>query len=103
MYESQARKAAKRRSAGFKNSDYVRNKENKKDDEKKDSLFEEAEDKKDEKLADEDLPFRAAKQVFNENRKEQQEHQKEHKKNLSSIEEAIKKAVEDEKKTIMLD
>ena len=88
---------------GSASSDYVRNKENKdRDEEKKENLFEEDE-KKNENTKDEDISFTAARQVFNQNREEQKEHREEKKKNISSIEEAIKKAIEDEKKTIILD
>ena len=83
-------------------SEYNSNKGSKEKDEKKESLFEEEEQKKNEEIKEEDIPFRAAKQVFAETMKEQQT--KDHKKkNLSSIDEAIKKAIEDEKKIIMMD
>lgn len=84
-------------------SEYNSNKGQKEKDEKKGSFFEEAEEqKKNEEMKEEDIPFRAAKQVFAETMKEQ--HTKEHKKkSISSIEEAIRKAIEDEKKIIMMD
>ena len=83
-------------------SDYMKKDEAREKDEKKESLFEEADEKKkDEQLKEEDIPFKAAKQVFNESRREEKKEVR--KKNISSIEEAIKKAIEDEKKVIMMD
>lgn len=68
----------------------------------KDAIAEELEEKKDQSdLKEEDIPFKAAKQIFNEN---QQEPKKlDNKKNLKTIEEAIKKAIEDEKKVVVMD
>lgn len=91
--------------AGEPGSEYMRGKEAKEKEEKeKDPLFENVDEKKkDEQLKEEDIPFRAAKQVFSQNMQEQKKDHEKKKKSLSSIEEAIKKAVEEEKKVIMMD
>ena len=84
-------------------SDYMRNKESKeKDEEKKDDLFEELDEKNEKKeIKDEEIPFRAAKQVFAEHQNELKKPDK--KKDASTIEDAIKKAIEEEKKVIIMD
>ncbi len=84
-------------------SDYMRKEDRAEDENKeKDAIAEELEEKKDQSdLKEEDIPFKAAKQIFNEN---QQEPKKlDNKKNLKTIEEAIKKAIEDEKKVVVMD
>ena len=84
-------------------SDYMRNKETKeKDDKKKDDLFEEPEEKSEKKeIKDEEIPFRAANQVFAEHQNELKKPDK--KKDINTIEDAIKKAIEEEKKVIIMD
>ncbi len=88
---------------GDVSSDYMKKEEAKeKDEKKKDSLFDDAEEeKKTGNLKDEDIPFRAAKQVFTESQKEARN--SERKNNLSTIEDAIKKAIEGEKSAIIMD
>ena len=83
-------------------SDYMKREEQKEKDEKSDSIFDSIdEDKKEPKdLKEDDIPFKAAKQVFSENRERKQE---EKKKDASTIEDAIKKAIEQEKKVIVMD
>ena len=85
-------------------SDYMKKEERDSlDEKKKDSMFEELEDdkKKNEKINDDDIPFKAAKQIFNEGRYEIRKENK--KKETESIEDAIKKAIEEEKKVIVMD
>ena len=83
-------------------SDYMRlDQQKKKEDEKKDDFFNQLEDDKKKEQKEEDIQFKAAKQIFNEHKDEPAKAQK--KKEVNSIEEAIKKAVEDEKKVIILD
>ena len=83
-------------------SDYMKKEEQKEKDEKKDDFFDSIDDDKKEKneLKDEDIPFKAAKQVFSENKDKQKA---EKKKDMSSIDDAIKKAIEQEKKVIVMD
>ena len=83
-------------------SDYVRKEEQEKKEEKKDDFLEVIDGDKKEKneLKEEEIPFRAAKQVFSENREKPKA---EKKKDLSSIDDAIKKAIEQEKKVIVMD
>ena len=87
---------------GSSSSDYVKKEEQKEKDEKKDDFFDAiGEDKKEKnELKEEDIPFKAAKQVFSENRDKPKA---EKKKDLSSIDDAIKKAIEQEKKVIVMD
>ena len=84
-------------------SDYMRKEDAKENEEsKKDALFEELEEeKKKEDANEEELPFRAAKQIFSEHKNEPKKEPG--KKDKSTIEDAIKKAIEDEKKVIMMD
>jgi len=83
-------------------TDYMRlDQQKKKDDEKKEDLLAQLEEGKKEDKKDEDIQFKAARQIFNEHKDEPQKLQG--KKNINSIEEAIKKAVEEEKKVIILD
>ena len=84
-------------------SDYMRNKKDaEKDEDKKKDIFEEIDEK--EKLQDikddEDIKFAAAKQVFQEMK---MPGRAERKKNISTIEDAIKKAIDSEKKVIIMD
>ena len=85
-------------------SDYIRKEDAKeKEENKKDSLFEEVEEEKKgkEDLKEEDIQFKAARQVFAEHRDEAKKEA--NKKDKSTIEDAIKKAIEEEKKVIVMD
>ena len=83
-------------------SDYMRKEDTKEKEEKKDNLFEEEEQKKEKgEIKEEEIPFKAAKQIFAEHQKEGKKDSG--KKDIDSIEEAIKKAIEEEKKVIMMD
>ena len=83
-------------------SDYMRKEEQKEKDDKKDDFLDAVDEDKKEKneLKEEDIPFKAAKQVFSENKGRPKE---EKKKDLSTIDDAIKKAIEQEKKVIVMD
>ena len=85
---------------GNLSSDYMK-KQDAREDEKKESIFEAEEGSKKEELKEEDIPFKAAKEVFNETRHEQKKIQT--KKDVKTIDDAIKKAIEKEKKVIMMD
>ena len=64
-------------------------------------MFEDLEEEKKEKeLKEEDIQFKAAKQVFSE---AQREVRQEKRKDLNTIEDAIKKAIEGEKSVIIMD
>ena len=52
-------------------------------------------------MNEEEIPFKAAKQVFNESKYETKKTEK--RKNINTIEDAIKKAIEGEKKVIIMD
>ncbi len=82
--------------------DYMKKEDLKeKDDKKKDDLWDSLEEgKKDKEIKDEEITFRAAKQVFSESMADKKI---EGKKDISSIEDAIKKAIEEEKKVILMD
>ncbi|MBI2101250.1 hypothetical protein HYT53_01450 [Candidatus Woesearchaeota archaeon] len=84
-------------------SDYMRKEEQKEKDEKKATdAFDLEEEKKEKEAIDEkEIPFKAARMVFEEGREEARNAPK--KKDAKTIEDAIKKAVEDEKKVIMMD
>ena len=85
-------------------SDYIKKQDSAdKDEKKKEELsdFEEELKTKNESNKEEDIAFKAAKQVFAENRLDTKK--QERKKDLNSIEDAIKKAIEDEKKVIVMD
>ena len=82
-------------------SDYMRSEENKERSEKdKGQIFNELEEDKNEKqsVEEDSLQFKAASQISEENKNTQ----KFDKKIFASIEEAIKKAVEEEKKVIIM-
>ena len=83
-------------------SDYMKKEDAKeKDEKKKDEFFEGLEEKNEKKeLKEEDVQFTAAKQVFAEQHRETQKIQM--KKNIDSIEEAIRKAIDEEKKIIIM-
>ena len=85
-------------------SDYARKQDEKeKDDKDKSNIFEDLEEQKNEKLEmkEDEIPFNAANQVFNEKRYETKK--AERKREIHSIEDAIKKAIEDEKRVIIID
>ena len=85
-------------------SDYIKKQDEKeKDDKDKTSIFEDLEEGKNEKpeMKEDEVTFMAAKQVFNEKRYEIKK--AERKKDIDSIEDAIKKAIEEEKKVIVMD
>lgn len=87
-------------------SDYMKKEDKVLDpEEKKKSSFldevEEDKQKEQKDLSDEEIPFKAAKQIFSE--KKYGLKKTESKKELDSIEEAIKKAIEKEKKVIVMD
>ena len=85
-------------------SDYARKQDEKeKEDKDKTSIFEDLKEEKNEKqeMNEDDIPFKAARQVFNEKRYKTQK--AERKKDINSIEDAIKKAIEEEKKIIIMD
>lgn len=85
-------------------SDYMRKHEEKDEKEKNPSHFDVAIEEKNEKkqdLEEESVPFKAAKELFNESGYETKKSEK--KKEINSIEEAIKKAIEGEKEVIVMD
>ena len=84
-------------------SDYIRPEDHRERDEKKsEDIFDSPdEEKKDLNIREEEIPIKAAKQVFAESIKERNKITK--KKDVNSIEEAIKKAIEEEKKLIIMD
>jgi len=87
---------------GNLSSDYLKKEDSKeKEDKKKEEQFDAAEEKKKEEIKDEDIPFRAARQVFSEAQKEIKKPAQ--RKDVNSIEDAIKKAIEEEKKVIIMD
>lgn len=80
----------------------MKKEEQKEKDDKDKAVFEEAAEEKNEKqeIKDEEIPFRAAKLVFNDGKFEAKK--PEFKKDVNTIEDAIKKAIEDEKKVIIM-
>ena len=58
-------------------------------------------EKKQQELKEDEIPFKAAKQVFSESMKKPKKYDK--RKDVNSIEEAIKKAIEEGKKVIIMD
>ena len=85
-------------------SDYMKKEDAKENEEnKKDSLFEELEEEKKgkEEIKEDEIPFKAARQIFSEHKNEAKKEA--NKKDKSTIEDAIKKAIEEEKKVIMMD
>lgn len=58
-------------------------------------------DSKKQEVKEDEIPFEAAKQIFDEKRHEAKTIEK--KKDVKTIEEAIKKAIEEEKKVIVID
>lgn len=87
---------------GNVSSDYIKKQDDKEKDDKA-NIFEDFEEEKKEKpgMDEEEIPFKAAKQVFNESKYEAKKTEK--RKNTSTIEDAIKNAIEGEKKVIIMD
>ena len=84
-------------------SDYMRRDEQKeKEDKDRDAIFGSMEEK-DEKqeIKEDELQFKAAKQIFNENVPGSKKIKE--KREINTIEDAIKKAIEEEKKVIIMD
>ena len=82
-------------------SDYMRKEEQRdKEENKAEGIFENLEEEKNEKhnIEEDEIQFKAVKQIFNEGRYEAKKI--ETNKDISSIEDAIKKAIEEEKKII---
>ena len=84
-------------------SDYMRREDAKeKEDKEKGSIFEELEEKTDkQEMKEDEIQFKAAKQLFNEKKYETKKTGK--MKDINTIEEAVKKAIEEEKKVIIMD
>ena len=85
-------------------SDYARKQDEKeKEDKDKTNIFEDLEEGGNEKLemSEGDIPFKAAKQVFNESKYETKKAEK--RRDINTIEDAIKKAIQEEKKVIIMD
>lgn len=85
-------------------SDYMKKQDEKEkeDKEKNPSIFDDIEEeKKEQKIEDEEITFKAAKQVFDEKKYETKK--TEIKKDIKTIEDAIKKAIEEEKNVIVMD
>jgi len=82
-------------------SDYAKNEEQKEKEEKNKDVFDSEEEKKKQDIKEDEIPAKAAKQIFEEARLETKK--TENKKDIKTIEDAIKKAIEEEKKVIMMD
>ena len=84
-------------------SDYIKKEEQReKEESKNQGIFEYLEEeKKEQEMKEDDIAFKAARQVFNESKYETKQPQE--KKDVKTIEDAIKKAIEDEKKVIIMD
>ena len=85
-------------------SEYMRKEDAKEKEEgKKDALSEELEEEKKgrEEIKEDEIPFKAASQIFSEHKNEAKKYP--NKKDKSTIEDAIKKAIEEEKKVIVMD
>ena len=84
-------------------SDYMRRDEQKdKEDKERETIFDDAEEKNEkQEIKEDELQFKAAKQIFNENVSDSKKIKQ--KKEINTIEDAIKKAIEEEKKVIIMD
>ena len=84
-------------------SDYIRKEEaREKEENKSDNILEEAEEaKKEQEIKEDEILFKAAKEVFSEQKNETRKSMQ--KKNINTIEDAIKKAIEEEKDVIVMD
>ena len=82
-------------------SDYMRNEEGEEKKEKGNDAFDLEEKKKEQEIKEEDIPVKAAKEVFEETRLGAKKTGS--RKDVKTIEDAIKKAIEEEKKVIVMD
>ena len=84
-------------------SDYMRRDEQKdKEDKERKTIFDDDEEKNEkQEIKEDELQFKAAKQIFNENVSDSKKIKQ--KKEINTIEDAIKKAIEEEKKVIIMD
>ena len=84
-------------------SDYMRREDAKDKEEKKQDVFDSLEEDKKEQqeLKEDEIPFKAAKQIFDE--KKHYDKKNAGKKDTKTIEDAIKKAIDEEKKVIVMD
>ena len=84
-------------------SDYIRKDEQEEEENKTKNPFDdsEEEEKKKKELKEEEIPFKAAEQVFSEEQRETKKTDK--RKNINTIEDAIKNAIEEEKNVIIMD
>ena len=84
-------------------SDYMRKENEKNTEENKQNIEFNSEEEKNERkeISEDDVPFEAAQQIFNEAKHESKKIDKH--KETSTIEDAIKKAIEEEKKVIVID
>jgi len=84
-------------------SDYMRREDEMEKEESKNQIFDDlwGGDSKKQEVKEDEIPFEAAKQIFDEKRHEAKTIEK--KKDVKTIEEAIKKAIEEEKKVIVID
>ena len=84
-------------------SDYLRREEPREKEKNENTLFDEIEDNiqesKAEDMKEEEIPLKAAKELFEENPKQA----KKERKDIKTIEDAIKNAIEEEKKAIIMD
>jgi vancomycin resistance protein YoaR len=82
-------------------SDYIRKEEREKEEKENANIFDNLEEEKNnQEIKEDEIPFKAAKQVFAENQQNKKISQK---KEVKNIEEAIKKAIDEEKKVIIID
>ena len=82
-------------------SDYIKKEEGGEKKEKNNDVFDLEDEKKEQGIKEEEISVKAAKQVFEETRLDSKK--TENKKDIKTIEDAIKKAIEDEKKVIIMD
>lgn len=82
-------------------SDYIRNEENKQKQNKRNKASSGQEKIEKQGMTEDELPFMAAEQLFNESKNEQRNEVK--KKDIKTIEDAINNAIEDEKKIVVMD
>lgn len=85
-------------------SDYIKKEEKAGEEKENANIFEDlGEEKANQEVKEEEIPFRAAKQVFAESRQNMADKITSKKKEIKTIDEAIKKAIEEEKKVIIMD
>ena len=81
--------------------DYIRKEEREKEEKENANIFDNLEEEKNnQEIKEDEMPFKAAKQVFAENQQNKKISQK---KEVKTIDDAIKKAIEEEKKVIIID